>query len=97
VEVESHVVLRELEQGEWLGINPWSGREFVLPGGSPPGELGRDEEAVAHREPLRMDPDDASAHQRLRNALTELGRFAAPLANQIPGPRRNVDRDGRLP
>jgi tetratricopeptide (TPR) repeat protein len=80
VEVESQVLLRELEQGEWLGINPWSGREFKLPGASPPGER-----VAARREALRVDSDDAGAHQGLRAALTELGRFAASLAYQAPG------------
>ena len=35
VEVEGHIILRELDAREWLGINPWSGREFKLPGRLP--------------------------------------------------------------
>jgi len=29
--MEGSVVLGDLEEGEWLGINPWSEREFKLP------------------------------------------------------------------
>ena len=29
--MDGSVVLGDLEEGEWLGINPWSGREFKLP------------------------------------------------------------------
>ena len=31
VEVDGSVVLSDLDEGEWLGINPWSGAEFKLP------------------------------------------------------------------
>ena len=31
VEVEGAAILADLEAHEWLGINPWSGREFKLP------------------------------------------------------------------
>ena len=85
VEVETQAVLRDLEEGEWLGINPWSGREFKLPPVNPPGELGHDEDAVAsYREALRADPN-AVTHQGLGNALSELRRFVATFLNPVPG------------
>ena len=85
LEMESRTVLGDLEEGEWLGINPWSGREFKLPPVSPPGELG-DQDAVAdYREALHADRGDPVTHQGLGNALSELSRFAATFLSPAPG------------
>ena len=31
LQMEGSVIIGDLEPGEWLGINPWSGHEFKLP------------------------------------------------------------------
>ena len=88
LDMESRTVLDDLddlEEGEWLGINPWSGREFKLPPVNPQGETGSDEDAIAaYREALSADPGDAVTHQSLSNALSELSRFATTFLNPTP-------------
>ena len=82
LQMEAPVVLGDLQENEWLGVNPWSGKEFKLPPASPPGEMGRNEEAAAApREALPVDSGNA-ALARLGNALSELGRrFIATAVN----------------
>ncbi len=84
LQMEAHVVLGDLEEGEWLGINPWSGKEFKLPAASLSSDLGRneeeeeeEEEEAGPREPSRVDPHYAAAHAGLGDALRDLRRFAA--------------------
>jgi tetratricopeptide (TPR) repeat protein len=77
LQMESGVVLGDLEAHEWLGINPWSGKEFKLPPQSLPSEAGHDEEEGAGRHaPLSLDPRIASARRRLGKTLRELRDFA---------------------
>jgi tetratricopeptide (TPR) repeat protein len=45
--MQGSVLMGDLEEGEWLGINPWSGHEFKLPAG------GKTPPSVA----LDVDPD----------------------------------------
>ena len=85
LEMESRTVLGDLEEGEWLGINPWSGRDSNFRRVSPPGELG-DQDAVAdYREARHADRGDPVTHQGLGNALSELSRFAATFLSPAPG------------
>jgi putative sterol carrier protein len=89
VQMQSHAVLGDLEEEEWLGINPWSGREFKLPPASPGDTGGNEEEVAEHSEVERADLVNA-AHQDLSRALGELSRLAGTFGN-TPDERRRYE------
>jgi hypothetical protein len=70
--MQGSVVMGDLEEGEWLGINPWSGHEFKFPtGGKTPSSVGLDVDPAPGEYPPDVGLDIVPRRPRLTSRAFE--------------------------